>query len=251
MGRTSRIATAAAALAASLFCTPLLAADTLARMDRAEPPPLKNRVFFFAGGDIARDSFFAWSGVVGAPRGQLHEDGPRFRLMAGAGRYRYRTGAVASGVNEGRIVSGEAMLGYRRAFGPMTATVFIGAHIEEQRLAARDPGHRAQGTAIGVKGALELFHRLGPELFVTAAASASTVHRSYHARAAVARELPSGFAAGAEVAIHGDVRYREPRAGLFFQGSYGRTTFAVSGGYLSNSDKGSGGYATLTLFAPY
>jgi hypothetical protein len=253
MGRErNRIATAAAVFtAAALLCTPLLAADTPPRLDRIDPQPLKNRVFFFAGGDVARDSFFAWSGVVGAPLVQLHEDGPRFRLMAGTGRYRYRTGAVPSGINEGRIVSGESMLGYRRALGPTMAKAFIGAHVEEQRLAAPDPGHRAQGTAAGIKGALELFHRIGSELFLSAAAAASTVHRSYHARAALARELPSGFAVGAEVAINGDVRYREPRAGLFMQGSYGRTVLALSGGYLSNSDKGGGGYATLSLFAYY
>ena len=73
------------------------------RPDRIEPPPHKNRIFFFAGGDIARDSHYAWGGIVGAPQGILQEDGPRFRIMAGTGRYTYRTGAAAGGINEGRI----------------------------------------------------------------------------------------------------------------------------------------------------
>jgi hypothetical protein len=81
--------------------------------------------------------------------------------------------------------------------------------------------------------------------------SASTVHRSYHARAALAHEYPSGIAIGIEAAINGDVRYNEPRAGLFVQRSHGRTVIALSGGYLSNSDKGGSPYATLSLFAPY
>jgi len=55
---------------------------------------------------------------------------------------------------------------------------------------------------------------------------------------------------GVEAALNGDTRYNEPRAGLFVQGSYGRTTIALSG-YLSNSDKGSGAYAALSLFATY
>lgn len=230
---------------------PLFAADSPLRPDRIEPPPLKNRIFFFAGGDIARDSHYAWSGIVGAPQGILQEDGPRFRIMAGTGRYTYRTGAVAGGINEGRVTSGEVMLGFRRMIGATIATIFVGGHVEDQKLAAPDSGHRAQGTAAGVKVALELFHRIGPELISTASASASTVHGSYHARATLAREYPPGFALGVEAALNGDTRYNEPRAGLFVQGGYGRTTVALSGGFLSNSDKGSGGYATLSLFAPY
>lgn len=253
MGRgSSRVAAAAAALtAAGLLCTPLRAADSPLRPDRIEAPTLKNRIFFFAGGDIARDSHFAWSGVVGAPQGLLQEDGPRFRVMGGAGRYRYRTAAVPGGINEGRITSGEVMLGFRRMIGGTIATLFVGGHIENQKLAAPDPGHRAQGTAAGAKVALELFHRIGPQLTATASALASTVHGSYHARAALAHEHPSGLALGVEAALSGDARYNEPRAGLFVQGSYGRTVVALSGGFLSNSDKGSGAYATLSLFAPY
>jgi len=247
-----RIAVAAAVMAAAVaYCSQLLAADSPIGLDRADPRPLRDRIFFFAGGDLARDNYFAWSGIVAAPQGLLHEDGPRLRIMAGTGRYRYRTGAVASGVNEGRIVSGELMLGFRRAIGQTIATLFIGAHIENQTLAAPDPGHRAQGTAAGAKVALELFHRINPSLVATASASASTVHRSYHARAALAHEHPSGGAVGIEAAVNGDLRYSEPRAGLFVQKRYGRTVIALSGGYLSNSDKGGSPYATLSLFAPY
>jgi hypothetical protein len=143
------------------------------------------------------------------------------------------------------------MLGFRRAIGQTISTFFIGAHIENQTLAAPDSGHRAQGTAAGAKVALELFHRINPNLVATASASASTVHRSYHARAALAHEHPSGVAVGIEAAVNGDLRYNEPRAGLFVQKRYGRTVIALSGGYLSNSDKGGSPYATLSLFAPY
>jgi hypothetical protein len=238
-------------IAACIFCAPLRAADTPLGLDRAHPHPLKNRVFFFAGGDLAHDNYFTWSGVVAAPLGLLSNDGVRLRAAAGAGRYRYRTGAVASGVNEGRIISGELMLGFRHSIGETVATFFLGGHVENQTLASPDPGHRAQGTAAGVKGALELFRRLGPNLTATASASASTVHRSYHARAALAHEHPSGIAVGIEAAINGDVRYSEPRAGLFVQRNFGRTIIALSGGYLSNSDKGGSPYAALSLFAPY
>ena len=183
-----RIAVAAAVVAAaSVYCPQLLAADSPIGLDRVDPRPLMDRIFFFAGGDLARDNYFAWSGIVAAPQGLLHEDGPRLRVMAGTGRYRYRTGAVASGVNEGRIVSGELMLGFRRTIGETIATLFIGAQIENQTLAAPDPGHRAQGTAAGAKAALELFHRINPSLVATASAGLNGTSQLSCTRGARAR----------------------------------------------------------------
>jgi hypothetical protein len=226
-------------------------ADSSPRPDYLEAQPLKNRIFFFAGGDVVSDSHFAWSGIGGALSQNLHEDGPRFRIAGSVGRYRYRTGAVAGGVNEGRVTSGELMIGFQRTYGPTIATAFIGAHVEDQKLAAPDPGHRAQGTSAGIKAALELFRRFGPETVATASASFSTVHRANQARATLAREHPFGISLGLEAALNDDTRYNEPRAGVFVQGRYGRTALALSGGYLSNSDKGSGAYSTLSLFAPY
>jgi hypothetical protein len=248
----NRSAAVGGALCALLLCSPVSAADAPARLDdRWQRHPHKNRIFFFAGGDIARDSSFGWAGIVGAPTGLLDEDGWRFRIMGGGGRYRYRTSAVATGDNEGTVSSGEFMLGYRATFGASVATVFLGAHVESQRLKSPDPGHRTQGAEAGAKIALELYRRFAPSLFGTASASASTVHAAYSLRGALALEHPSGAATGFEVAMNGDERYQEPRAGLFVQATYGRTTVSLAGGYLSNSDKGSGAYGTVALNATY
>jgi hypothetical protein len=238
------LAAAGICLAASL--TPAFAADARIRADRA----LTDRVAFFTGGDAARQSYFVWAGVVGAPFSLLHEDGLRVRAVAGGGRYRYRTDAVPGGRNEGMIASGELAIGFHRNFGAANLALYLGGHVESQRLVAPDPGHEAEGTAAGVKAALEYYHRLAPEFFWTASASASTVHRAYHARAALGYEH-GRFAYGVETAVHGDVRYVEPRAGLFAQSRYGRTTIQLSGGMLRNSENGTSPYATLSLYAPY
>jgi hypothetical protein len=238
------LAAASMCLAAGL--APASAADTPIRADRA----LADRLAFFSGGDAAGQSFFVWAGVVGAPFGMLHEDGLRFRAVAGGGRYRYRTGAVPGGRNEGTITSGELAIGFHRNFGAANLALYVGAHIEEQRLAAPDPGHEAQGTTAGLKAALEFYHRLNPQFFWTASVSASTVHRAYHARAALGREH-GHFTYGIETAVHGDVRYVEPRAGLFAQMRYGRTTIQLSGGILRNSENGTSPYGTISLYAPY
>jgi hypothetical protein len=201
---------AGAALAGALLCSPLLAADSSMRLDeRWHGHPLRDRIFFFAGADIASDSAFGWSGFTAAPIGFLEDDGWRVRAAGGGGRYRYRTNNVAGGFNDASVMSGELMTGYRFSSGDASATVYAGLHVENQRLAAPDPGHEAQGTEVGVKIAVELYRRFTPRLFGLASASASTVHDSYQARAALAFEIDDTIAFGVEAAINGTSRARE------------------------------------------
>lgn len=249
---TSRILAAGAVLAAALLCTPGLAADSSMRLDeRWHSHPLRDRIFFFAGTDIASDSAFGWSGVVAAPVGLLQEDGWRLRVAGAAGRYHYRTGNVAGGINEADALSGELMAGFRVSVGDGSATIYAGLHVEDQRLAAPDPGHAAQGTEAGIKVALELYRRFTPTLFGLASAAASTVHGGYQARAALAYEISEELAVGVETAVNGDERYDEPRAGILVQTTLGRASLSLAGGYLSNSDKGDGLYGTLSMYAAY
>jgi hypothetical protein len=230
---------------------PAFAGDALIRPAFLASDRLRDRVYFFAGLDVARDSAFGWAGVAGAPFGRLDEDGVRLRLMGGAGRYRYRTASVAGGINEGTVSAAELLLGFRRAKGGVSATAYVGPHMENQRLAAPDPANAAAGTAVGVKAALEIYARLDPLWVMNASASASTVHGAYHARAALARETAYGLSTGFEAALLGDVRYVEPRAGLFASVACSRSVFTLAAGLLDNSDKGGGAYATISLYVPY
>lgn len=251
-GCVSRLGVAAVLLCAGLPFGAGYAADSPARPDnRWKEQTLRNRLLFFGGADVATDSFFTWSGITGALDGSPHEDGWHLRVFGGAGRYRYRTGAVPGGTNKADVLSGEFMLGYRFTHAETVATLFAGAHVESQELHAPDPGHRAQGIRVGIKGVIEFYRRFNPSFFATASASASSVHRAYHLRAAFAHQHAPGLAWGVETALQGDVRYNEPRAGLFMESTYGRTTLSLAGGVLSNSDKGGGGYATLSVQAAY
>ncbi len=213
--------------------------------------PLRDRIFFFAGGDIASDSAFTWAGFTAAPTGLLEEDGWRVRVAGGGGRYRYRTGNVAGGINEADVVSGELMTGYRFSAGGGTATFYVGAHVENQSLAEPDPDHEAQGTEAGIKFAVELYRRFTPQFFSLASAAVSTVHTGYQARAALAYEISEAVAFGMEASVNGDERYDEPRAGFLLQTNFGRASLSLSGGFLSNSDKGDGLYGTLSVYAVY
>lgn len=240
------IAVAAAVLAACLL-SPAFAADTTPSLTDS----LKNRLFLFGGFDVARDSYFGWTGIVAAPSGRIDEDGPRLRLMGGLGRYRYHSSAVAGGVNEGTVSSGEIMLGWRRAYDPVIVAAYLGAQVENHQLSVPDPGNPVSGTAAGIKGTIEIFSRPWPDTIATANASASTVHCGYNARATFAREINSWLALGVEGAFFGDARYHEPRVGLLASTTLAGRILALSGGYLTNSDKGAGYYLTLSLYAPF
>ncbi len=238
------------------LATAVLAACLASAAFAADPVPsfadlLKNRLFLFGGFDVAPDSSFGWTGIVLAPWSRLDEDGLRLRVMGGLGRYRYRTDAVAGGVNEGTVSSGEIMLGWRRAFDPTVVVVYLGGQIEEHQLRDPDPGNPVSGTTPGLKGAIELFSRPWPDYIATAFASASTVHNNYQARAAFTRELNSSLALGVEGTILGNARYVEPRVGLVAIATIADRKLSLSGGYLSNSDKGDGLYLTLSLYAPF
>jgi opacity protein-like surface antigen len=248
MGNRARraIAVAAAVLAACLASS-AFAADTAPSLTDS----LKNRLFLFGGFDVARDSYFGWTGIVAAPLGQLDQDGPRLRLMGGLGRYRYNMSAVAGGVNEGTVSSGEIMLGWRRAFEPATMVAYLGAQVETHQLSIPDPGNPVSGTAAGIKGTIEIFSRPWPDYIASLNASATSVHRGYNARATFAREFNSWITFGVEGAFLGDARYHEPRLGLLATTTMAGRMLTLSGGYLSNSDKGAGYYLTLSLYAPF
>jgi hypothetical protein len=252
MGRAAgRIIAVAAAMVAAVAQCASRAADLPLHPDWLRSWTDRDRAFFFAGMDLSRDSGFAWAGVGGAPSGLLHEDGLRLRLAGGGGRYRYRTNTVPTGVNEVDVASLELMLGYRRAIGSAVVTTYIGAHAESQDLQFADPGHRVAGTAVGVKLALDYFDRPPEGWLILGSAAASTVHRSYYMRLGVGRQWRPDLALGIEAALLGNTRHIEPRAGIFAQQTFGRTSLAISGGYLRNSGRGGGPYGMLSVYAPY
>ena len=251
-GASRPLGAAALLTATILCCIPARGADSTVRPDLSpRMHPFRERLLFFAGADVARDSTYGWTGLVAAPVGLLHEDGLRLRVMGGAGAYRYRTGNVPGGVNAAATVSAELMVGYRFSLAGTFITTYVGGHVENQSLATADPGHAAQGTEAGIKLALELYRRFTPRIFVTASASVSTVHDAHYARATVGYEFADTFALGIEAAVNGDARYDEPRAGVFVQSNLGSTGFTLAGGMLSNSDKGDGYYGTLSVHAIY
>lgn len=244
-GACQQLFAAMAAAVGFLVATPVEAAELHL------VPQFRDRLDFFGGIDGASDSMFAWSGLTYAPRGRLDEDGFRIRVAGGVGIYRYRTGNVPGGANEAGVMSGELLGGYRRTFGRAIVSGYLGFHIEEQRLRAPDPSNPTAGTEAGIKGTIDVYSRLWAHYVATAFATGSTVHGKYNIRGAFQREFNERWAAGLETAFLGDARANEVRVGPVVSLTWHRKIVALSAGFLDNSDKGSGGYGTLSVYSPF
>ncbi len=235
------------------FAFVVLCLGAAANAAEQAPPSdwLTRRLFFFAGVDIARDTAFGWSGIVVAPFARLDEDGTRIRIFGGYGRYRYDTGAAPSGVNTGQVASGELLVGRRIAFDAVTLVAYAGAHVENHALQSPDPSNPVAGTSAGLKVLLEIHWRALQNFVATASLSASTVYSSYTARASLVHEFQPRLQLGVEAAAFGDARYSELRAGVLLRTALAPAELTLAAGMLSNSDKGSGAYTTLSLYAPF
>jgi hypothetical protein len=214
-------------------------------------PWLVNRVFFFAGADIGQASMSAWAGGVAAPFGNLDEDGTRFKLAGSGGGYRYRSGALPDGENEGRYGAAEALVGRRMSFDSIIVTTYLGGYGELQRLRDPDPGNPATGSRFGVKAAVEIYARVWERYIVTAFANAATVYGTYSARTLLLRELTPAIALGLDAGLLGNNRYSEMRSGIAVQFTFERKIVTLAFGVAENSDKGAGPYGTIMAYAPF
>lgn len=240
-----------AAFAAAILFAPAASASEILVLPRLPPVPIENRADFFGGVDVAENAYSTWLGFSYAPAGRLDQDGWRIRVAGGRGGYRYRNGNLPGGENRAQVYSGELLGGYRRTFGPLITSVYFGVEVEEQLLLQPDAANPTAGFASGFKGAVELYARLWQRYIVTGFVNGSTTHGKYNARASLSRELSERWALGFEGGALGDKRSSELRAGLIGTLTWRRRIVALSLGALDNSYTGTGGYATLSLYAPF
>ncbi len=239
---------------------PASAAETYERLFRPlaqmAAPYLHRKTDFFSGIDFSDASAFAWMGVTYAPAGTLIEDGWRIRFTGGAGRYTYRTTIVPGGVNDANVQTAELLGGYRKTFDNILGQrvyvgAFVGLNHENQLLALPDPFNPTQGSATGAKAVLDLYARVSGHYILSGFASISTVHRKYQAKATLLHAWSPQWAFGIEAATMGDARYSENRAGLAASLTWNNRIISLSGGTLDNTGRGSGAYATLSVYAPF
>ena len=182
----------------------------------------------------------------------------RFRATGGYGQYRYQGHRAGDPKGtqrkfEGTVSFVEALAGYQKRFGELTAKAFAGIAAIDHAITPGDPiaagGLLTQGLDIGIKGALELWLNLGSEAWTSLDASWTNAHQTYAGRWRFGYRIQPTVSLGLEAGMNGngvsghrvldDGSRREPlrpqtRAGLFARYEWNGGEISISGG-LSNS----------------
>lgn len=212
----------------------------------------------YAGADITSDVWLLYSGVTLAPTSDIYSNGIRLRASGGYGQYRYsghRVGDPKGSKRQfkGKITYVEALIGYQKRFGELTAKAFIGLSAIDHTIEPHDPvalgGLITQGLEYGVKGAIELWLNLGNDAWTSLDLSYTSAHDTYAGRWRLGYRMLPSVSIGVEAALNGNVdnadrllsdgTRREQmnpqgRVGLFARYEWAGGEVSLSGG-LSNS----------------
>jgi hypothetical protein len=200
-------------------------------------------LLFFNGTDLWRNGLFSHAGVLWAYRG-LHEDGPVFKVLLNTGFYRYDSGGTEV---TGRELMAAILPGWHWHWPGLEVTVFAGLDVQDHRFAPVDADNRLHGTHAGARGGFEAWYEPLPNGMVTAAASLSTVGKSYWTRAAAGWRLFDVWL-GPELHAVGDDTYHQFRVGAHVTSLrfWGRE-WSAGVGWVTDTDRRDGMYGRIGL----
>ncbi|HVX98449.1 MAG TPA: cellulose biosynthesis protein BcsS [Pseudorhodoplanes sp.] len=233
----SRVAAAVCAAALSGVCAARAADLTFGA----------EKFLFFSGLDLWRHGAFSYGGGLWAPEG-IDQDGFVFKLAGGAGRYRYRSGALNADIT-GDALSFSTLPGWRFRRGAFIVTGFAGFEMQRHELTPDDVTSRLRGISAGIRGAIEGWYEPAPGSMIAADLSATSIGPSYSGRLAFGWLLFDRFYAGPEgTAFSFDGNYRQYRVGVHVT-ALQAGAFEWSGGlgWSRDSDDRKGLYARLGM----
>lgn len=215
----------------------------------ADQAPRYGRREIWSGADASTHVWLLYSGATLAPYDHIYADGLRLRVAGGYGRYtysgsRYEYGKVQSFGAETSYA--EALIGYLKRFGPVTAKAFAGVAVIQHRVMPFDPDNTVQGQKVGPKLATELWINLGTNGWSSLDLSWTSAHGTAAARFRGGYRLYGDLSLGLEGGINANDLGEDTRAGLFAR-------YAWDGGEVSLSSGFSGRFLedARALRAPY
>ena len=242
----------------------------------ASPERLWREVWI--GADATATSWLVYSGMTLSPLSGIHDDGPRLRFATGYGGYSWRgtskaiNGSVAHGA--GTTVYADALVGYLKRLGPLTAKAFVGVSLSGHTVTelvqplgipvAPDEAP-INGREIGVKAALELWLNVGARGWSSLDLNWTGAHDTYSARFRAAWRAWPTVSLGVEAIVNGDQRHDiaefvsepgldhlERRAGAFVRYEWYGGEVSLAGGVTSAPDDGGiKPYATLNWITQF
>jgi hypothetical protein len=208
--------------------------------------PEQPTILLFSGTDLWRHGGSVHGGLLWSPEGLDHE-GFTFKLLSGAGVYRFHSGALGTDITA-RQSTTFALPGWRFIHENVQVTVFAGLDVQDHRLAPDDISARLRGQLVGVRSGFDFWYEPGPTSMLAADASASTIGRSYSARLAYGWRFLESLYLGPEVHALGSDNYRQFRAGFHATGlRTGPVEWAASTGWTGDSDHRGSLYARLSI----
>lgn len=209
----------------------------------------------FAGMDVTDGSLFSYGGFTVAPT-DLHRDGLRLRVYAGAGNYTYtagiRVGAAGGDMHRrADVLQAEALLGWQVSADPLILRLFAGLAYEDQSTGLPDPSNAALGEHFGAKVAVETWFDLSSWLWLSADASYATTIDSYSGAAKLGLKPFSWLSLGPEAAAFGNAEFEAHRLGGFARWHCGGCDVTVSGGVSGDYNDETGAYGALSFYTRF
>jgi hypothetical protein len=249
-GTYFRLSSYAPALVAAVLALSLVAPAN------ADPEPQYGWREVWTGADASSHVWLLYSGATVAPYGHIYSEGLRLRAAGGYGRYSYigdRRGVPQAFNAETNY--GEALVGYLKTFGPLTAKAFVGIAVIEHDVTPFDPANPVQGQEVGPKVATELWLNVGSSGWSSLDASWTTAHGTAAARMRTGYRIYGDASIGLEGGINANDLGEDARGGLFARYAWQGGEISMSGGYsgrfLDEADALRDPYATVNWLTQF
>lgn len=209
-----------------------------------------------AGADASTHVWLLYTGATLAPYGDMFADGIRVRATTGYGQYSYtgeRGGVLRSFAAQSQFA--EALVGYLKRLGPLTAKAFVGGAAIEHRISPVDTENPVLGREYGPKAVVELWLNMGPKAWSSLDLNWTSAHETYAGRLRTAYRVLERVSVGAEARINGNALDKDARGGLFVRYDWpgGEVSLAggVAGRFLEDASDMTDPYAALTWLMQY
>jgi Cellulose biosynthesis protein BcsS len=210
----------------------------------------------WVGADASSHTWLIYGGATIAPFSDIFSDGVRLRAASGYGGYHY-TGLRHSHTTtyDASTAFADALVGYLKRLGPLTAKAFVGASAIEHDVTPLDPENPVQGRAYGPKAVVELWLNMGAKAWSSLDVNWTSAHETYAGRLRTGYRIFDDVTLGAEARVDGNALDKDARGGLFLRYAWhgGEVSLAggVAGRFFEDARDMTDPYATANWLVQY
>ena len=210
----------------------------------------------WGGADASAHVWLIYSGMTVAPHSDIFSDGLRLRVAGGYGGYTYvgqRRSELVSFTAE--TAFGEALVGYLKRLGPLTAKAFVGVAAIEHDVQPFDPENPVQGQEVGPKLVAEFWLNIGSAGWSSLDLSWTSAHQTSAARLRSGYRVVGDVSVGVEGGVNANDLGEDARVGLFARYAWNGGEVSLSGGFsgrfLQEAQSLEDPYATANLLTQF